>query len=170
MATSWALGDADNDGEEDIVVGRVYGEEGVSDGDAFVLRPDGSRVTIPTLRGVRGVLVHDVDGDGRNEVYLGDGWHQKYQAQAEPIISRAQFSEGVFTTTRLHTLEDDVEYTVWDIFAGPAGIFYARSNAALYEVTSTGFKPLAAAVESAAVGTAGEILVLGPVPQIISAK
>lgn len=113
MATTLAWGDVDGDGSSDLVVGRVYGEEQGSDGDAFVLRPGGQRVPIPTVRGVRGLTVADVDGDGRDEVYLGDGWHQDYGKQARGLLSRARWKNGAFETEVLHNTPG--QYTLWDI-------------------------------------------------------
>jgi hypothetical protein len=112
MATSYAVGDLDGNGRDDIVVGRVYGE-GQADGDAFALRLDGSRVSIPTLRGVRGLAVADLDGDGRDEILLGDGWHQNYGERAEARLSIARFDGSRFVT---ELIDDDPEqFTIWDI-------------------------------------------------------
>jgi len=113
MATSWAIGDVDGDKHPDVVVGRVYGDAKDRDGDAFVLSPDGPRHAIPTLRGVQGLAVADTDGDGQDEIFLGDGWHQDY----------GQLARGRLTWVRLvdHELRSELiedtpgQYTIWQI-------------------------------------------------------
>jgi hypothetical protein len=115
MATSYALGDVDGDGEIDVVVGRVYGDDVETDGDAFVVRPDRSRVPIPVTGGVRSLTVEDLDGDGRLEVLIGDGWNKNYGQLARARITRAWWSDGEFHT---ELLEDSPgQYTLWNIVA-----------------------------------------------------
>jgi hypothetical protein len=92
MATSYARGDVDGDGKADLVVGRVYGDAQGVDGDAFVLRPDGTRTKIPSTRGLRSIAVID------NDVFLGDGWHQNYAAEGRGLLTRAHYVKGAFTT------------------------------------------------------------------------
>lgn len=92
MAMSYARGDVDGDGKADLVVGRVYGDTQGVDGDAFVLRPDGTRTKIPSTRGLRSIAV--IDGD----VFLGDGWHQNYAASGRGLLTRAHATKGAFTT------------------------------------------------------------------------
>ena len=89
-AGSYALGDVDGDGRSDLVVGRFYGDQLASDGDAFLLRPGGARVAIPTTRGVNAVAV--VGGD----VFLADGWHKDYGRQARALITRSRWQGGAF--------------------------------------------------------------------------
>ena len=89
-AGSYALGDVDGDGRGDLVVGRFYGDELASDGDGFLLRPDGARVAIPTTRGVNAVAV--VGG----EIFLADGWHKDYGRQARALVTRSRWQGGGF--------------------------------------------------------------------------
>lgn len=96
MAMSWARGDVDGDGAPDLVVGRLYGDDAGVDGEAFLLRPDGARVRIPTTRGVRGLAVADTDRDGKAEVFLGDGWHQAYRDQARGLLTTARWDGSAF--------------------------------------------------------------------------
>lgn len=114
MATSHAVGDVDHDGEAERVVGRVYGDDIGIDGDAFVLQGD-QRITVPTLRGVRGMALGDLDDDGHDEIYLGDGWHQNYAAKAEARLSRARWNGSVFETEPVGHLEREGEFTIWEI-------------------------------------------------------
>jgi FG-GAP-like repeat len=113
MATSWAIGDLDGDTHPDVVVGRLYGDAKDQDGDAFVLSPDGQRRAIPTLRGVQGLAVADTDGDGRDEIFLGDGWHQDYGQIAHGRLTWARL---VDRELRSEVIEDTPgQYTIWQI-------------------------------------------------------
>ena len=91
-ATSYARGDVDGDGAPDLVVGRVYGDDKGVDGDAFLLRPDGARTSIPSTRGLRAIAVIG------SEVVMADGWHQNYGQFARGLLTRARFANGTFTT------------------------------------------------------------------------
>lgn len=113
MATSFALGDVDSDGEIDLIVGRVYGDDRDADGDAFISRPDRSRVPIPVKGGVRSLAVADLDGDGRLEVLLGDGWNKNYGKLARARLTRAWWSAGGFRAELLE--QSPGQYTLWDI-------------------------------------------------------
>jgi hypothetical protein len=97
-AGSYALGDVDGDGARDLVVGRYYGDEVASDGDAFLLRPDGTRVAIPTTRGVHALAV--IDGD----LFLADGWDKDYGRIARALVTRSRWTGGAFRSE----LIDDV--------------------------------------------------------------
>ncbi|MBA3395243.1 MAG: VCBS repeat-containing protein [Deltaproteobacteria bacterium] len=97
-ATSYARGDVDGDGAIDLVIGRVYGDDKGLDGDAFVLASDGTRKRIPTTRGLRSLAVADGDGDGRPEVFIGDGWHQNYGDNARGLLTWARPAGNAFTS------------------------------------------------------------------------
>ncbi len=103
MATAYARADIDGDGVLDLIVGRTYGDDIGVDGDAFVLRPDGTRTKIPTLRGVRSLATADRDGDGHPEIYLADGWHQDYAHVARGLLTEATWSAG---SAQVHVIED----------------------------------------------------------------
>ncbi|HWO26652.1 MAG TPA: VCBS repeat-containing protein [Kofleriaceae bacterium] len=110
MATAYARGDLDGDGRPELAVGRIYGDDKVADGDAFVLRDGGARVPIPTTRGVRELAIADSDGDGRPELFLADGWHQEYGRLARGLLTWARWAEGGF---RAEPIEDTPgQYTV----------------------------------------------------------
>ena len=98
MATSYARGDVDGDGIPDLVVGRTYGDASGTDGDAFVLAPGGRRIAIPSTRGLRSIAIADGDGDGRADVFMGDGWHQNYGEKARGLLTWARQVGSEFKT------------------------------------------------------------------------
>jgi hypothetical protein len=112
MATSLALGDLDRDGREDLIIGRVYGDGPEGEGDAFLRREDGTRVSIPVVGGVRSLAVVDLDGDGREQLLIGDGWNRDYGRVARARLTRAWWEAGEFHS---ELLEDSAgQYTIWD--------------------------------------------------------
>ena len=76
---------------QDVLVGRIYGDEPRSDGDLVRVGPDGSRQVLPSLRGVRDLELADLDGDGADELLVSDGWHYAYGKQA---VARVQLLRG----------------------------------------------------------------------------
>lgn len=120
MATSYGHGDVDGDGSKDLVVGRIYGDDINTDGDAYVLMADSQKISIPTTRGVRALALADSDGDGKDEVFMGDGWHANYGQNAEGLLTQANQTtqefeskvlkhggHGVFTNAIVPALIDD---------------------------------------------------------------
>lgn len=93
-APTWLVADVDGDGADDLVYGRTYGDAPGSDGDAWLVRSDGSRVAIPTTRGVRAGCLADTDGDGRPEVVLADGWDRDYGHKARAELRVVTWREG----------------------------------------------------------------------------
>jgi hypothetical protein len=108
-ASSYALGDVDADGRRDLVVGRFYGDQLASDGDAFLLRPDGRRVAIPTTRGVNAIAL--AGGD----VFLADGWDRDYGKVARALLTRVRWSGGAFRAEPVDEVKG--EYTIWKLLA-----------------------------------------------------
>lgn len=90
MATSYARGDIDGDGKPELVVGRIYGNDLETDGEAFVLAPDGTRTKLPTTRGLRSLAI--IGGD----LFVGDGWHQNYVREADGLVTRIHHEPGGF--------------------------------------------------------------------------
>jgi hypothetical protein len=115
MATSIALVDLDGDGSDELVVGRVYGDDPNGTGDAFIRNDDGTRTPIPVVGGVRSLAVVDLDGDGRLELLIGDGWDRDYGKVARARLTRAWWERGAMHSD---LLEDSAgQYTLWDILA-----------------------------------------------------
>ncbi|MEW5852762.1 MAG: VCBS repeat-containing protein [Myxococcota bacterium] len=115
MASAYARGDVDGDGKPDVVVGRPYGDDRTADGDIFLLRPDGTRVPIPSLRGVRALTVADSDGDRLPEIFYADGWHMDYGRVARGQLSWARWDKGAFTR---EVIEDTPgQFTLFKVLA-----------------------------------------------------
>ena len=68
--------DLSGESSTQMAVGRVYGDEIGMTGDAYFSGPQ--KGYIHSKRGVKAVRFGDGDNDGKNELYLGDGWHQDY--------------------------------------------------------------------------------------------
>ncbi len=103
MATTWGLGDLTGGGHPSLIIGRLYGDAKGADGDVFALAADGSRTTLPTTRGVQSLAVADTDGDGRAEVFVGDGWHQNYIQNAQGLLTWIRMIDGA---PRAELIED----------------------------------------------------------------
>ncbi len=114
-AGSYALGDVDGDGQRDLVVGRFYGDGLASPGDAFLLRPDGSRVAVPTTGGVHAVALVDGDRDGRLDLFLADGWDKDYGHAARGLLTWSRWSGGAFRSEVIDELPGD--FTIWSLLA-----------------------------------------------------
>ena len=114
MADTWARADVDGDGTPDVVVGQLYGESGSSNGGAFILREDHSRVPIPTTRGVRAIAIADTDGDGKNEIFLADGWHKDYAGKAQGLLSWSRWDGRAFHT---EVIEETAQPSIQRILA-----------------------------------------------------
>lgn len=74
-----------------VVLARLYGDAPRSDGMVLLRGADGSDRALPSLRGARALAAADLDGDGDDELLMGDGWHYQYGEKAVP---RVQLLEG----------------------------------------------------------------------------
>lgn len=70
--------------EGGLLVGRMYGDEPRSDGELYL--QGATKTPLPSLRGVRTMAKADLDGDGRMDWLVADGWHHAYGQQAQASI------------------------------------------------------------------------------------
>lgn len=150
MGTSWLHADVDADGREDLVVGRVYGEEQGEYGDLLVTlaHPNGPSdpsgpsgaaepLVIPTARGVKGLWWGRWDpSDQDPALYIADGWVAAYGKRARAHLRRLRWRDGRPSVESLLSLPG--EYTLFDIFerADPDAEgslrLFAQASGALY--------------------------------------
>ncbi len=90
-----------------LIIGRIYGDEPRSDGDLKRHRGD-SVSPLPSLRGVKALEQADLDGDGRPELLVSDGWHYQYGHSA---VARIRLHTDDFLTARTIASFDE-SYTV----------------------------------------------------------
>jgi hypothetical protein len=177
-ATSYARGDIDGDHVPDLVVGRVYGDDVGADGDAFILRPDGTRTALPTTRGLRSLALADSDGDGMLEIFMGDGWHKDYAAQAHGLLTHLSHKpDGTFASELVEDTAKQYELSriLPAIVSGkPAIVTLGTSYVRMFTRTPTGWSgsTVAGAAYDIAVGDldgkpGDELVVVGDRSKII---
>jgi hypothetical protein len=142
MGTSWVHADVNADGREDLVVGRVYGEDKGEYGDLLITlgRAGGEAPTeplvAPTARGVKGVWWGRWGEGAGASLYFTDGWVAAYGARARAHLRRLRWREGRLTVESLLSLPG--EYALFDIFERldpslpGASRLFAQGSAALY--------------------------------------
>ncbi|HUP47219.1 MAG TPA: FG-GAP-like repeat-containing protein [Thermoanaerobaculia bacterium] len=119
MAMHVDVGDVLHDGRKLLVVGRPYGDPPSPDtttaiGDAFVL--DGEkRIPLPVTRGVSAIAVGDVDGDGRDEIVVGDGWHSNYGKLARSRLAVISRQRGEWKYDLIEDLEGHIRFEQIDL-------------------------------------------------------
>jgi hypothetical protein len=110
MGTQWIVRE-DPDGSETIIIGRPYGDQLNSDGDVFLIESDGSRIPLPSLRGVRSLASLEfgpIDAP-MTRVCYGDGWHWRYKEQAEGRLTCARRGEDGAWVAELLDVTDGYE-------------------------------------------------------------
>ncbi|HBZ26055.1 MAG TPA: hypothetical protein DEO54_07430 [Rikenellaceae bacterium] len=94
-----------------FLVGRVYGDSLGDEGDAYIL--DGKVKTgLRVRRGVKSAIkIGDGDNDGKNEIYVGDGWHQNYGkiARGRLAVIRDDFTYKLIEDVKEQTNLDQIE-------------------------------------------------------------
>jgi hypothetical protein len=177
MAMSYALGDVRGDGSRSLVVGRVYGDDLLEDGDAFLLEPSGARLPIPTTRGVRGLVLTDLDGDGRAEILLGDGWHRDYGTIARGQLTVARLGPSGIASETVVSIPG--QYTLWQlepmrvgdevvvIARGSDGVFAIRRERNGWTHTALAGEARHVAVGELDGAPGDELLVLTDPPEVI---
>lgn len=104
MVNAIALARVRDPKSDDLIIGRLYGDSRSEKGDAFVLDPSGTRAPIPIQGGMRAMATVDLDGDGRAEILVGDGWAQAYARDGRALVTRASFRDGAFRSERVGEL------------------------------------------------------------------
>ncbi|MFH2006728.1 MAG: VCBS repeat-containing protein [bacterium] len=116
MGQAAALGAVRQRGGSDLVIGRLYGDKLGDVGDAFLWAGPDRRIPIPVEGGVRAVATADLDGNGVDEVLLGDGWRQAYGRDGRARIKLARFVGGKFVSEKIGELTG--QYMVQKIVVG----------------------------------------------------
>ncbi len=115
-----------------VAVGRVYGDKPLSNGD-LRLQPSGT--VLPTLRGVRGLGVADLDEDGTQDLIVADGWHQNYGQVADGRLLLLRGPDFLRGSLIAHFAQDytasDFSVSGTDILvSGPARVHLLRRDIA----------------------------------------
>ncbi len=101
MGMARVLADLDGDGQDELAVGRVYGDEPRSDGDLTVY--DGDTATqVLTFRGVRALTAAHLDG--ADVLVFGDGWHFKYRDEGKGRLNITRQKGAGFVTELVHEM------------------------------------------------------------------
>lgn len=104
MAMSSDIGQLTHSDRNSIVVGRVYGDALGDEGDAYI--SGAKKIMLPVKRGVKTVKIGDGNNDGKNEIFVGDGWHQDYGKVARGRIAYLYYEENEYK----YELIEDVKY------------------------------------------------------------
>ncbi len=107
MSTAFDVGTFSCENKNILAVGRTYGDSLGDEGDAYIL--DGNLKTrLNVRRGVKSAIkVGDGDNDGKNEIYVGDGWHQSY---------------GKIARGRLAVIGEDLTYRLIEDIKGQSNL------------------------------------------------
>ena len=96
-------------GNDDVVIGRLYGDLPKQHGSLEVHRSGQTPRTLPTLRGVRAMETADINGDGHLDLLVADGWHYRYGAEAQARLLLFMGPEFEDRRTLVHL---DSAYTI----------------------------------------------------------
>ncbi|PKO99090.1 MAG: hypothetical protein CVU13_08170 [Bacteroidetes bacterium HGW-Bacteroidetes-8] len=109
MSTAFDIGKFDE--KNLFFVGRVYGDSIGDEGDAYIL--DGKvKTELSVRRGVKSAIkVGDGDNNGKNEIYIGDGWHQNYGkiARGRLAVIREGFTYKLIEDVKGQSNIDQIE-------------------------------------------------------------
>lgn len=120
---------------EQIVVGRLYGDEPRSDGDLTIWHKK-ARTTLSNFRGVRSLEITDLNQDGFSDLLVADGWHYQYAKMGQARLSLYMGPD--FTDKRTLAIIDE-EYSInhievhrnqrWILVQGTSSIYLLMNDA-----------------------------------------
>lgn len=115
MATARDIGILSGKDKNSMVVGRVYGDKLGDDGDAYIIEGK-QKIKLPVYRGVRSAIkIGDVDNDGVNEIYVGDGWHSNYGKMARARLGMIKFDGNNYYYDLIEDIKGEVEVSQIEI-------------------------------------------------------
>ena len=92
MAISRDIGILPGNKHPIVVVGRPYGDSVGMLGDAYIQTKNEEKF-LPSVRGVKVIKIDDLETDGKNEIYVSDGWHQDYGKIARARIAMISYTD-----------------------------------------------------------------------------
>lgn len=107
---------------DSLVVGRLYGDQPRSFGDLRI-KTGAQETFLPVFRGVKSLLVHDVNQDNILDILVSDGWHYQYASQAkgrvraylgpdfQDIRTLANFDQD-YTVNRMEAHRNNRDYLI----------------------------------------------------------
>jgi hypothetical protein len=117
--------------EQGTVMARVYGDDVDKPGD-LALHEGGQITPLPSFRGPRALAVADLDGDGRDELLAGDGWHKDYGKVA---IARLQLLSGADWQDSRAIAHFPLDYSVRELEVLDDGRILVTGTRAAYLLT-----------------------------------
>ena len=119
---------------EQIIVGRLYGDEPRSDGDLTVWNQK-AKTRLSNFRGVRTLELTDLNQDGFSDLLVADGWHYQYAKMGQARLSL--YLGPNFTDRRTIVILDD-EYSInhievhrngrWLLIQGTSSIYLLMND------------------------------------------
>lgn len=74
------------------LIGRPYRDEKENSSE-LLLYKDGKTTQLPSFRGISSVAFLHPNDNSKDEILIGDGWHQDYKKVAEPRLSLISFNK-----------------------------------------------------------------------------